>query len=209
MKKLISGLVMMLAVAFTVSAQDTTKHRGSHEYKMQKELLQLSDAQKNELKDLNAQYRQKELDIRNNSALSEAQKNDQRKDLMKQRKADMDKILTAEQKKQIAEARKKGMKDHKGMKGDKNKSVKRSGRKGESPMKDLDLTAAQSAKVKSINAQYREKMMELKKNKTAEKAAQQSAFATLRKQHREEIRQVLTAEQLQKLEARKKQKTTR
>ncbi len=207
MKKLISGLVMMLAVVFTVSAQDTARHKGQH--KAQYEKLQLTDAQKNELNSLNAQYKKEAEAIKNNSGLSDAQKSEQRKELMKKRKADMDRILTADQKKQMAEARKKGGKGFKGQKGDKNKSVKRSDRRGESPMKDLGLTEAQNAKVKSINTQYREKMMELKKNKTAEKTSQKDAFAALRKQHREEIRQVLTAEQLQKLEARKKQKTTR
>ena len=67
----------------------------------------------------------------------------------------------------MAEDRKKQGNDFKGHKGHKNKSVKRSGKKGDSPMKDLDLTEAQSAKVKTINAQYRERMMELKKNKKA------------------------------------------
>ena len=209
MKKLISGLVMMLAVAFTVSAQDTSHHKGSRQHKAQYEKLQLTDAQQNELKNLNEQYRQQAESIRNNSNLSDEQKQSQRKELMKKRKADMDKILTPEQKKQLSENRKKGGKHFKGEKGDKHKSVKRSGKKGDSPMKDLDLTEAQSAKVKTINAQYRERMMELKKNNKADKTANKEAFATLRKQHREEIRQVLTAEQLQKLEARKKQKTTR
>ena len=202
MKKLISGLVMMLAIALTVSAQDSTKHKGHKQHKAHYGNVQLTDAQKSELKTLKEGYKQQHEAIRNNSALSEAQKKEQRMELMKKRKADMDRILTADQKKQMAQAKKKGKKGEGKMSG-----RKPGMKKGDSHMKDLGLTEAQSAKVKTINAQYREKMMELKKNKAAEKSAQKEAFSRLRKQHQEEIRQVLTAEQIEKLN--KKQKTTR
>ena len=202
MKKLISGLVMMLAIAFTVSAQDSTKHKGHRKHKTQFEKVQYTDAQKTELKTLKEGYKQQHEAIRSNSNLSEAQKKEQRMELMKKRKADMDRILTADQKKQIAEGKKNGRKGE-----GKKSSHKLGKKKGESRMNDLGLSEAQSAKVKSINAQYREKMMQLKKNRAAEKSAQKEAFTRLRKQHREEIRQVLTAEQIQKLD--KKQKSTR
>lgn len=212
MKKLISGLVMMLAVAFSVTAQDTTKHKGNRQHKSQYEKVQLTDAQKTELKDLKAGYKQQSEAIRSNATLTDAQKKEQRMELMKKRKADMDRILTADQKKQMAATRKnhkKGDGRKSDAKSEGKKSDRKFGKKGDSPMKDLELTEAQSAKVKTINTEYRAKMMELKKNKATEKTEQKEAFAKLRKQHQEEIRQVLTAEQIQKLETRKKQKTTR
>lgn len=198
------SLLFLFAVGFgfTAQAQDKQVNKDRHN-KGQYEKLGLTDAQKHELQQVNATFKAQHESIRNDNSLTDAQKKEQRMELMKKRKAEMDKILTEDQKKQMKEARKNGF-----QKGDRKKGDNKFS-KDKSKFEDLGLSAAQSEKVKAINQAYKAKMTELKKDKAADKKAQKEAFTKLRTDHKAELKQVLTAEQIQKLEARKSPKHTK
>ena len=203
LKKAIISFLFVIAAGFGFTAQAQNKKQGKDRSKGQYEKLALTHAQRQEIKQINESFKAQHEAIRNNAALTDAQKKEQRMELMKKRKAEMDKILTDDQKKQMKEARKDSFK-----KGDHKKSGNKF-RKRNSGFEDLNLSSAQTEKVKSINLAYKAKMMELKKDKAADKKAHKQAFTKVRNEHKAELKQVLTAEQIQKLEARKSPKHTK
>ena len=105
-------------------------------------------------------------------------------------------MYTPEQKTRLQELRKKSAEQRK------EKMAKR----GEKMKEQLSLTSDQSSKLKTMNDGYREKFEAIRKNESLDQSAKKQQFQALRKQQKEEMKSILNAEQLQKLEEMKKDK---
>ena len=113
----------------------------------------------------------------------------------------MKSILTPDQQAKMAEKRKefkaKGMKGREGMKSHRGKGNK---------MQQLDLTPAQQSRMKEINDAAKTKREAVKNNTSLTDEAKKAQMTQIRKETMQARKQVLTAEQLKKIEDYKKNK---
>ena len=75
--------------------------------------------------------------------------------------------------------------------------------------KNLALTDEQSSKLKTLNESYKGKFESLKNNESLDRTAKKEQFRALRDQHKQEMKSVLTQEQIQKLDEMKKDRGSR
>ena len=192
---------MVMFLAFGASAQEKHKgHHGKHRAKHHREYLtkdlNLSDAQKQQMKTAKETYRKQMAELNKNENITVKEMRDRRASLAKEHKSAIEGILTQEQKNKIQENRAKSMEKRKEMQAKRMEKMK----------KDLALTDDQSAKLKSLNESYKSKFESLNKNESLDRTAKREQFKTLHQQHRNEMKSVLTQEQVQKLEEMRKDK---
>jgi Spy/CpxP family protein refolding chaperone len=157
--------------------------------------LNLTDAQKQQIKSLNEEYRSKMKALRSNDNATVGDVKKQAQALREEQHSRMQNILTAEQKAKMAE-----LKD-KRKAGGKEKGAKHF----EQMQKDLNLTADQSAKLKAQNEEFKTKAEAIKNNSSLSKEQKKEQFKSLMEQRKASTKSILTAEQLQKMEAKKKE----
>jgi len=189
MKRLFLSLVVLMAVSMTVSVNAQDKKRGNgHDSRMEKE-LNLTDAQKKDMKTLRTEFGSKMKELRDNKSLGKEDRQAKSKELREQHMADVNKVLTPDQQAK--------MKEWKDKRGDR---MQRDGKRGkdmsmrdkkEMPkhgdrMKDLNLTDEQKQKIKALNEDFKIKSRDLSK------------------QHRESLDKVYTPEQKSKLDQMRK-----
>ena len=133
-------------------------------------------------------------ELRNNENITVKEMRDRRSAIAKEHRSAIQGLLTQEQKNKLQEHKAKSIEKRKEM------QVKRM----EKMKKDLALTDDQSAKLKSMNESYRSKFETLRKNESLDRSAKQEQMKTLREQQKSELKNVLTEEQIQKLEEMKK-----
>ena len=189
----------MTFLAVGASAQDKQKeHQGKHKGKQHREFvtkdLNLSDDQKQKMKGINETFKKQMSELRNNENITVKVMRDRRSAIAKEHRSAIQGLLTQEQKNKLQEHKAKSIEKRKEM------QVKRM----EKMKKDLALTDDQSAKLKSMNESYRSKFETLRKNESLDRSAKQEQMKTLREQQKSELKNVLTEEQIQKLEEMKK-----
>jgi Spy/CpxP family protein refolding chaperone len=220
MKKIVLGL-FALTMTFASIAQSTDtkgntqqEHRrgGKHDGAGYYEKLNLTDAQKSEVKLLNDSYRKQMQDLRNQGSITVDQQKEKRQALSKEHREKLNAILTPEQRQQ-AEAFKK---DFKGKKGDfSGVRGNRKDGKGERKdrftnlTKDLNLSADQSTKMASLNADFKNNIKSLQQNTSLTKEDKKEQMKSLMQKHRTELKDLLTADQKKDLKNRMKNRATR
>lgn len=152
------------------------KHHANKRDGMAKE-LNLTEAQKQQFKSLNQDYKARAQALR------------------AERKAKAENILTAEQKAKASELREKR----------KTETRRKGDDRFEKAKKELNLTEAQGQRMKAINERFRERAKAIRENESLSKEQKKEQFKSLNEQRRNEMKAVLTAEQIQKLESRKKE----
>jgi Spy/CpxP family protein refolding chaperone len=219
MKKFIAIASAVIFFAGAAQAQDSTKHR-QHDHavkggqRFSKE-IGLTEAQKAEFKTQNEAFRTQAKAIRDNQALSQDQKKTQLETLRKQQHEKMQSILTAEQKEKLKASAKenkgkfagkegrekgKGKRDLKGAKGMKN------GPDVTKLKEKLNLTDAQVSKIKANQTDFKSKADAIKSNAQLSEEQKKEQFKALAEQRKENIKSILTAEQLEKMKSAKKSK---
>ena len=206
MKRILSTALAIVLFIGAAQAQDTTKHKGPHHGKRGDAMkeLNLTEDQKAKIKSIR-EAQMAEMKALKADGKSEADK-DARKALHDKYKAQMDAVLTADQKakldKQKEEWKEKGKAGKadgfgKGQKGDRKDKMKEFG-------KELNLTADQQARVKSINEDFKAKMQTLRSNSTLSQDEKREQFKKLAESHKTNLKAVLTQEQIAKMEATRK-----
>ena len=206
MKRILSTALAIVLFIGAAQAQDTTKHKGPHHGKRGDAMkeLNLTEDQKAKIKSIR-EAQMAEMKALKADGKSEADK-DARKALHDKYKAQMDAVLTADQKakldKQKEEWKEKGKAGKadgfgKGQKGDRKDKMKDFG-------KELNLTADQQARVKSINEDFKAKMQTLRSNSTLSQDEKREQFKKLAESHKTNLKAVLTQEQIAKMEATRK-----
>lgn len=191
MKKIIAGIAFTMFIAFGAQAQDSTMNTKKHHRKGHHgsgySKLDLTEAQKEQMKLVQAEYRNQMDELKKNDKITVAEAKEKRAAIARNHRNKVDNILTEKQKNQLNESRK-------------NMHTKRGDRKGkESATAKLNLTEAQSAKMKTLNEGFRSKAKEIKENNTLDSTARKERLMTLRKEHQQEISSILTPEQAAKM----------
>ena len=187
----------MMFISFGVSAQQKQdNHHGRQKAKHHREHitkdLNLSDDQKKELKVIKENHRKKMAELKKNESITVKEMRDRKASMSKEHKLAVEKILTPEQKNKSIEKRKQMQ-----------------AKRMEKMKTDLALTDAQSSKLKTMNETYKTRFETLKKNESLDRTTKKEQFKALRQQQKEELKNVLTQDQIQKLDAMKKDRGQR
>ncbi len=157
--------------------------------------LNLTDAQKEQMKAIDDDYRGKMETLMKKEDITVKQQRDERAALAKAHKAKVESILTADQKKQLAD-----MKANAQKRGDE-MAAKRLDR-----MKtDLALTDAQVAKIKKSQDASRSKMQAIMQNDNLDRESKREQAMALRSDMKKTMDEVLTPEQKTKWEEMRKE----
>ncbi len=203
MKKfLTSALVLALSLG---AAQAQTSDKGQKERKEHKmrggsfNKLNLTEDQKVKMQTLREQQKAEMETLKNNQSLSKEQLKTQRMELMKKYRAQYEAILTPAQKeeaKKMAAERKSQGKFKKGGK---------KGMKGKDALKnDLNLSADQQEKMKELHEEFQTKAKAIRNNADLTQDQKKSQMQDLMKTRKEKMKAFLTAEQLEKMESKRK-----
>ncbi len=172
--------------------------------------LNLTADQKSRLDALKATYKQQAADLKNNTQLSDEQRKTRKKELHQNFKSQADAILTPAQKEQLSQMKAnrtaKGKNENfKGAKGNKTAM----GARGEGFQKELNLTQDQQAKMTQIRSEYRTKMQALRNDNSLNQEQKRTKMQDLMKAQQEQVKTILTKEQIEKMESVRKERSAR
>lgn len=202
MKKILTGALAF--VLFAGAAQAQTKdslwhnHKGGHETGMKQ--MNLTADQQAKLKAIHEQERQ-EMKSLNTGSLTADQAKAKRQELHKKYKGEIDAILTPEQRQQM-EKMHAGHRGNEGRKHAKGRNGKDFGRTGF--QKQLNLTQAQEDKMAELRRSSRTQFESIRNDKSLTDAQKKEKFQAIRKQQQEDMKNILTKEQLEKMQSFRK-----
>ncbi|MCW3105793.1 MAG: hypothetical protein JWQ09_299 [Segetibacter sp.] len=211
MKKITLG-IMAVVMAFSAMAQTTEnssdKNNSKHKEFKNKQFkggenfdkLNLTDAQKAQVKTINESFRQQMQDLHKQGSITVDEQKQKREALVKEHKEKISAILTPEQRQQ-AEAFKKEF-----------KGSRKNGERGErfgDLAKDLNLTPEQSAKMSSINSTFRTNLQSIRQNSSLSKDEKREQMKSLMKQHRSDMEALLTNDQKEQMKSHLKNRPDR
>jgi Spy/CpxP family protein refolding chaperone len=202
MKKLIALTLVLASVGFTASAQERREVKTPraeekmrmHDRKSMQD-LNLTEAQKTELKAQRESAKAQLQAIKADGSLTDAQKAEKAKAIHQEQKTKMQALLTAEQKTKLEEGRKVAKERGKEM-----------GEKKKQAYKDLNLTSEQSAKLKANREASKAKMDAIRNNSSLTEEQKKAQIKELKKTSKADMKNILTAEQIQKMQQMKKEK---
>jgi Spy/CpxP family protein refolding chaperone len=210
MKKIItSALVLALTIgaaqAQTTSTQDKGKH-AKKEYKMHamKE-LNLTQDQKAKIKALHEQEKKEMEALKNDKTATK----EQRQQLHKKYEEQMQAILTPEQKQQLEKMKEERMAQGKQGAFERGKGQKEGLKRGADLQKELGLSQDQQAKVEKIRADYKGQFEALRNDKSLSKEEKRTKMHELMKKQQEDMKTVLTQEQIEKMKTLRKEHSSR
>ncbi|MEI2740181.1 MAG: hypothetical protein V9F01_15515 [Chitinophagaceae bacterium] len=203
MKKLIlSAVVLSMAVA--VQAQEIPerkaerpgmherkRHHGHHRMDMQK--LNLTDDQKAKFKSQRESFHKQMEDLKKNENITVKEFKSKMESIRKDHKSKVDGILTSDQKAQIEKMKAEGMAKQKEM----------AKQRAEKMKTQLGLSDEQSAKMESNRKEMGEKMKAIRENKSLSDEQRKEQMKELHKKQKENMKSILTKEQLEKLKETK------
>ncbi len=196
MKKLLIATAAMFTICFAAQAQEKRMMKDKHHQHKKMDVakkLNLSAAQKNQLKANQADYKKQMAALNKNENITVKEFRDKKAALHLAQKAKMQNLLTAEQKQQLATA-----------KGDKKVKAKQHYEARLSKMQtNLNLTNQQVAALKTQHEEMGAKMKALKEDDAMDRLDKKEKLAALKLQAKEAHKNIFTAEQLKKMEEMK------
>lgn len=202
MKKIILS-ALVLSMAFAVQAQETPEKKGDRHHSMDKrkhhrggmdmQKLNLTEEQKASFKSQHENYRKQMEELKKNQTITVGESKTRAENIRKEHKAKIDGILTSDQKAQLQKMKAEGKEKHAAM----------AKQRGERMKTELGLTDEQSAKLQSNRKAMGEKMKALRENKSLTDEQKKEQMKELMKQQKENMKSVLTEEQLKKLQETK------
>ena len=204
MKKILISLVVINSLIFSANAQIERKHdipktsqegsdgMGMKQNHMRMGKMNFTDAQKEQMKTIQMDYKTKMQDLEKNDNMNVKDYQTQKEMLMQDRRSKMAALLTPEQKAQMQSVKQDMQKGN------------RSDRKAN--MKELGLTKDQLGQLKSQKQEMKVKMESIKNNQSLTTDERQAQMKALKESNRESLKTVLTPEQMKKLETEKTNK---
>lgn len=201
MKKITAGLVLMMFLAFGASAQQKQdgRNKAKHHREHLTKDLNLSEDQKQKLKAINENHRKQITELNKNDNITVKEMRERKANLSREHKASVEGILTAEQKTKLQAQKTKSIEQRQQMQAKRMEKMK----------KELSLTDEQSSKLKTMNDGYKSKFESLKNNESLDRTAKKEQFKALKQQQKDELKNVLTQDQMKKLDEMKKDKGER
>lgn len=168
---------------------DSTHKRGG---KMMKD-LNLTDAQKTQMKESRQNMKQQRDAINNDASLTQDQKKAKMQELGQAQRDKMSSILTPDQKAKM-QADRANHKDQKGMRGQEH---------GGKLMKDLNLTDAQKSQMKANSESMKQQRQAISNDASLSQDQKKAKMQELHKTQKDQMNSILTADQKAKLKADK------
>jgi Spy/CpxP family protein refolding chaperone len=202
MKKLLAIALSFSLFALTANAQ--ISRNSNEQNKVQRDSLHkrngsmmkdlnLSNAQKAQLKESRESAKQQMEAIKNDASLTQDQKKEKMQELRKSQQEKMSSILTPDQKAKI-HAERKDWKD------------KNMGQKGQHKMtSDLNLTDVQKAQMKANHEAIQQQREAIKNDATLTDIQKKEKMQELHKAQKEKMSSILTADQKAKMKAERKE----
>jgi len=200
MKKIFIAAAALLMTTASLQAQTKkedpkgTHHKGPHAKRESFAKLNLNDEQKKKAKDINADYHKQFADLKKNTTMSVGDYRTKTAALKKEQHEKMQSLLTTEQKNQLVAQRKEGEKRMK----------EGQSRNFEKMKSQLGLSEEQSKKIKESQAGFQSKMKSIREDKTLTPDQKKEQVRNIAKQQHEQMKTVLTPEQLQKMKTGRK-----
>lgn len=215
MKRIITSAFVIMLTLGAAQAQTTSpdkKQGHKKERKMAFDNLNLSEDQKARLKTVREDYKKQSADLKNNTQLSADEKQKRRKELHQQFRSQSDAILTPAQKDQLAnnkaewkEKSKAGKKEWK--KDSRAGNNKRKGmQRGQDFQKELGLSTEQQQKMEQLRNDFRNKFSSLRSDNSLTEDEKKERMQVMRKQQQDQMKSILTPEQIQKMESLRQQR---
>ncbi|CAN5263657.1 hypothetical protein BH09BAC2_BH09BAC2_01020 [soil metagenome] len=193
MKKIIGSVLALTLFAFSVNAQSNNQqqnqgqsgyHKGHGKMDGGMGDLNLSDAQKQQIKAINEDFKNKMKALKNNN--SGADNSSQRLALIQERKSKISAVLTAEQRVKFEQKGDRGFMEDHGNCGGK--------------MEELNLTEDQKARIKASNESFKPRMETIRNNQSLTEQQKGEQLQALQAERQMTIRSILTAEQAAKFD---------
>lgn len=199
--KKIATAALALAFVFSTQAQDIPErkredykpHAGHGKHRrppgMDFKQLNLTDAQKTQMKTQREEFRKKMEDLKKNDNITVKEWKSRMENLRKEQKAGMENILTKDQKAQLEKMKteKKAMHDLKMKQGADRMKLR------------LGLSDEQSAQLEKSRKETGEKIRSIRENKSLGEEAKREQIREIMKKQKESMKSVLTEEQQKKM----------
>ena len=201
MKKnvILLGLMIVSTIVFAQGKVDPAERLARQSERMKKE-LSLDDVQTKAIAAINEEYAVKRAEVFRDSKLSKEEKKEKLSALHKEKESAINKVLTPEQTQKLADLRKQRMEKHASR-----KHVRHDDR-ATRMQKDLSLTDEQTSKIKAIDEEFGEKFRTLRSDSTLAKDDFRNKAMELRKEYKKETKSVLTQEQYEKWQEKKRKR---
>ena len=220
MKKILTGAFILALTIGTANAQTNAaeKHKGhQRENKMNGyKNLNLSPDQKARMKTIHADFKKQEQDLKKQDNLTVAEMKKRQEALHKSFRTQSETILTADQKATLAkntadwkaknkDGKRAMNKDEKGMAERKNSAGEKGVNRQKELQKDLTLTADQQTKMKEIRTDYKAKLESVRADNSLTQDQKKEKGKELMKSEQQAMKTVLTKEQMEKMQAARKE----
>ena len=199
MKALITGIIAIAALTFSATAQVERKHmdgqgKGQHhgmkdKGKMMHD-LNLTEAQKQQMKTINMDFKTKMQDLKKQDNMTVKEFNARKAALMQDRKTKTMAILTDEQRNKM-ETLKKDRQD---------KMQQMQSKHFDKMQSQLGLTGDQTTKLKAKNDELNQKMEAIRNNTTLTQDQKRDQMRQLGQERKAYMESILTADQKKKME---------
>ena len=216
MKRIFSSALLILLTIGAAQAQTTStdKHKG-HKKEHNKSFndLNLSADQKARLQSIREDFKKQSADLKNNTSLSAEQKQARRKELHKQFRSQSEAVLTPAQKNEMAKKRAEGKEEKKDAKKElKKDGMARNGKgmqRGQGFQKELGLTSGQQQKLEQMRTDFRNRFSSLRSDNSLTASQKKAKMQETRKQQQDQMKSILTPEQIQKMESLRQERNRR
>jgi len=201
MKKIIlSAIVLSMTMALHaqhIPERKADKHRlmerQKHHRGMAMHQLNLTEEQKNKFKSQRETFRKQMEDLKKNDNITVREWKNKAERLRNENKTTMQGIFTTEQKAHLEKMKVEGKAKHEAM-------IKQ---RGEKMKTHLGLTADQSSKLEKSRNEMGEKMKSIRENKLLNGEQRKEQMKELMKKQKENMKSILTEEQLKKLKEKR------
>jgi Spy/CpxP family protein refolding chaperone len=197
MKKIVTVVLAFASFIFCANAQDISerKHpKHPHNNEMMIKELNLSSAQKEQMKANYESYKKQLMELNKNEGITVKEARDKKAALRKEHKEKMRSLLTAEQKNKLVQVKKDREARHEMMAAKKLEKLKTS----------LNLSDEQVAKINSYRKAIHTRLKAIHENEQLTRTEKKEQMTALKEENKNSFKNVLTSEQLGKMEEMKK-----
>lgn len=192
-KTMIMLLPILLAISSIAQPPQGAGPQGKRGQAMQEKgagmkALNLTAEQQKQMKELQTKFREQMKALETNESISVKEQRDRREKMMKQHRSDIDKVLTTEQRKQVADRKASAER----------MAILKSEMQLEKVGAKMNLSSDQITKLQAEREKTMTQMKAIRNNENLDRTARQKQMETLKKQHEENLAKVLNKEQLEK-----------
>jgi Spy/CpxP family protein refolding chaperone len=197
MKKILTGMLALATFIFTANAQQPGKmkhHKPQHQMGMAMKGINLSDAQKAQMKANQESTKKQMMELNKNENITVKEFKSRKEAIHKSQKEQMDKLLTPEQKKLLAQNKSEQQQ----------KRQQHSAKRMDKMKTNLNLSDDQMNQLKANRDASQAKVKAIKENNQLSQSQKKEQLMALKETQKKTLSQVLTPEQISKMEEMKK-----